>query len=125
VFDNNAYTVTSIYHGGQLKMYTSHPAQPTSPGNIETFRQGATYYRNARDWTKEQRDEVIRLANERSESQAGMLAVDASFGLASSFASEVTLEEDYTRSQESRNLLNEGSSIPTWLGLGSQPRVRR
>lgn len=32
VYDNNAYTITSIYHGGTLKMYTSHPAQPTGPG---------------------------------------------------------------------------------------------
>jgi hypothetical protein len=32
----------------------------------ETFRQGATYYRNARDWAKEQRDEAIRRANERA-----------------------------------------------------------
>jgi hypothetical protein len=77
VFDNNAYTISSIYHGGQFKMFTSHLSQPTSPGDrpeypsnqvkgwsmtsdLETFRQGATYYRNARDWTKEQRDEVIR-----------------------------------------------------------------
>jgi hypothetical protein len=32
-YNNNAYTVTSIYHGGQLKMYTSHPTQPSGPGN--------------------------------------------------------------------------------------------
>jgi hypothetical protein len=31
VHDNNAYTITSIYSDGQLKMYTSHPTQPTSP----------------------------------------------------------------------------------------------
>ena len=31
VYDNKAYTITSIYSDGQLKMYTSHP-QPTSPG---------------------------------------------------------------------------------------------
>jgi hypothetical protein len=85
-------------------------------GNIETFRQGATYYRNARDWTKEQRDEAIRLANERAgESQAGALAVDASSGQASSFASVATLEEDHTLSQESRALLNEDSNTTTNL----------
>jgi hypothetical protein len=32
IYDNNAYMITLIYHGGQLKMYTSHPTQPTSPG---------------------------------------------------------------------------------------------
>ena len=62
-------------------MYTSHPAQPNGPGSrseyymtqlrsfamtdtAETFRQGATAFRNVRDW-KEQRDEAIRWANER------------------------------------------------------------
>jgi hypothetical protein len=31
VHDNNAYTIILIYSDGQLKMYTSHPTQPTSP----------------------------------------------------------------------------------------------
>ena len=82
IYDNNAYTFTSIYHGGTLKMYTSHPSQPTGPenrpeyhmtqlntwgmtGNPETFRQGATAYRNARDWAKEKRDGFIEAANGR------------------------------------------------------------
>ena len=100
VFDNNARTISSVYHDGTLKMFTIHPFRLTSPGdqpeyytnqvntwgmtgNIETFRQGATYYRNGRDWAKEQRDEAIMLANERTgESQAGVLPVDASIGQA-------------------------------------------
>lgn len=66
VYDNKAYTITSIYSDGQFKMYTSHPTQPTGPGgrpeycmnqlgayamthNQEIFRQEATAYRNARD----------------------------------------------------------------------------
>ena len=82
VYDKNAYTITCIYHGGTLKMYTSHPSQPTGPenrpeyhmtqlntwgmtGNPETFRQGATAYRNARDWAKEKRDGFIEAANGR------------------------------------------------------------
>ncbi|KAF2763027.1 hypothetical protein EJ05DRAFT_481878 [Pseudovirgaria hyperparasitica] len=82
-YNNNAYTITSTYHAGTLKMYTSHVAQPRSPGGRpeynmhllkawamdgapETFRQGATAYRNARDWAEEQRDEAIRQANETS-----------------------------------------------------------
>lgn len=32
VYDNNAYTVTSIYHNGHLKMYTSHMALLRTPG---------------------------------------------------------------------------------------------
>ena len=63
-------------------MYTSHPSQPTGPenrpeyymnqlsafaitNNAETFRQGATAYRNARDLTKEKRDGFIEAANGR------------------------------------------------------------
>lgn len=82
IYDNNAYTVTSIYFDGVLKMYTSHPSQPTGPENRpeyfmnqlrsfsltdtpEAFRQGATAYRNARDWAKEKRDGFIEAANGR------------------------------------------------------------
>ena len=80
VLDNNAHTITSIYHGGVLKMYTSHVTQSACPGSrpeylmhqigsfamtnsVETFQQGAMYYRNARDWAKEQRNEAINSAN--------------------------------------------------------------
>ncbi|PYH88588.1 hypothetical protein BO71DRAFT_132180 [Aspergillus ellipticus CBS 707.79] len=81
-YDNNAYTISSTYVDGQLKLFTTHLAEPTSPrrppqyimtdlgawamtGNKETFRQGATAYRNARDWAKKCRDEFIARANER------------------------------------------------------------
>ncbi|PGH16917.1 hypothetical protein AJ80_05061 [Polytolypa hystricis UAMH7299] len=33
--------------------------------DLETFRRGATAYRNAREWAKEKRDEFIRSANEK------------------------------------------------------------
>ena len=63
-YDNNAYTVSSVYHNGQLQIYTSYPAQPDGPGtrpeyymhqintygmtgNLETFRQGATAFRKS------------------------------------------------------------------------------
>ncbi|OJD21071.1 hypothetical protein ACJ73_07594 [Blastomyces percursus] len=80
-YDSNTYTITSTYHGGQLKLYATHLAEPNGPGcrpeyymtqlngwcmsgNLETFRQGAAAYRNTRDWAKEKRDEFIRAANE-------------------------------------------------------------
>ena len=80
VHDNNAYTITSIFHGGTLKLYITHPAKPGShteyymnqlntwglSGNIEKFRDGVTAYRNARDWAKEKRDEFIEAANKRA-----------------------------------------------------------
>ena len=37
-YDNNAYTVASIYHNGQLQMYTSHIRPPrTAGGRPETY----------------------------------------------------------------------------------------
>ncbi|EGE00672.1 hypothetical protein TESG_07969 [Trichophyton tonsurans CBS 112818] len=81
-YDNNAYTITATYHGGQLKLYTTHPTAPrendgrpeyimtqlnawSMVGNADGFRQGASAYRNARDWAKEQRDGFIKATNER------------------------------------------------------------
>jgi hypothetical protein len=104
-YDNNAYTVTSIYHGGQLKIYTSRPAQPNGPGSQpkyymtqikgwsmtsdpETFRQGAKAFRNLRDWTKEQRDEAIRRANETATNLRSQTPINST--LVSSFTTEVS-----------------------------------
>ncbi|KAH7268751.1 hypothetical protein B0J15DRAFT_533957 [Fusarium solani] len=82
-FDNKAYTIGCTYQDGQLKMYASHPIEPSictrKPGIVmtqlkafaltndpDTFRQGAAAYRNGRDWAKQQRDQVIAQANERT-----------------------------------------------------------
>lgn len=63
---DNAYAITSIYYGGTLKMYTSHPTQPSTPrgrpeyhmtqlrsfaitDSTKAFQEGATAYRNLRD----------------------------------------------------------------------------
>ncbi|KAI3337310.1 hypothetical protein HD806DRAFT_518208 [Xylariaceae sp. AK1471] len=81
--DNKAYTITCIYHGDQLKMYTSHFILPSRPGgswecimtqikayaltgDVETFRARAAAYRNARDWAKQKRDKAIGKANEKA-----------------------------------------------------------
>ncbi|QSS61694.1 hypothetical protein I7I51_03871 [Histoplasma capsulatum] len=81
-YDNNAYTLTSTYHGGTLKMYATHIGKPDARNShpkyfmtqlrsfaltdtSEAFRQGASAYRNGRDWAKETRDELIRAANEK------------------------------------------------------------
>ena len=81
-YDNNAYTITSTYHGGTgaLKLYSTHLTPSMSPGipieyrmtqlngwdmtgNPDTFRQGASALRNARDWAKEKREELMIAAN--------------------------------------------------------------
>ena len=49
--------------------------------SADSFRQGVTAYRNARDWAKEQRDEAIRLSNEKVNDKLNeTLAVSANSG---------------------------------------------
>ncbi|MCJ1449359.1 MAG: hypothetical protein MMC23_009879 [Stictis urceolatum] len=109
-YDNCAHTITSIYQGGQLKMYTSHPTEPSAPGEppeyhmhqlgayamtnkSSTFREGAAAYRNARDWAKEQRDTAIAQANERV--RAMPQSAEASVNVVSSFTSEASASGIY------------------------------
>lgn len=84
-YDNNAYTITSTYHGGTgaLKLCTIYPTPSTHPnqasefrmtqlngwdmtGNPDSFRQGATALRNARDLTRDVREEFIAAANAKA-----------------------------------------------------------
>ncbi|KAF5229497.1 hypothetical protein FANTH_14173 [Fusarium anthophilum] len=81
-YDNKAHALVWVYHGGQIKAYTSHALEPSTPeappgyamtqidswsltGNYESFRRGAGAYRNGRDWAKKQRDEAIAEANKK------------------------------------------------------------
>jgi len=83
VYDGNAYTITSTYYAGNLRMYTTHPTQAEDGtteyhmstvggwdtlGDPDTCRRGFTALRNGRDWTQEQRDAFILAANERARS---------------------------------------------------------
>lgn len=124
-YDNKAYTLTSIYHGGQLKMYTTHPIPPSAPGkkpgfamtqiktwaltgDVDSFRQGVGAYRNGRDWAKRQRDNAINQANERqAEPEAGVSPVDDSLGL--SFTSGASAAETIVTSQQT--VMNTGSPV--------------
>jgi len=124
---NNASTITSIYHNGQLQMYTSHAATPPNPGdrpeyhmtqvntwgltgNLEACRDGLRAYRNGRDWCKEQRDKAIRQANERANPvEAEATTSDAAASPALSFVTAVSETEAYNISQESRTSLDEDS----------------
>ena len=93
VYDNSSYTITSSYSDGLLQIYTTHPTAPVNPGgrpeyymnklngwdmtgNPEAFRQGATAYRNARDWAKEKRDEMIEIVNQKATSVARDMSFD-------------------------------------------------
>lgn len=81
-YDDKAYTITSTYFSacGHLDVYAHHPACPEDSTNQvqyrqtlldswcitknpDSFRQGVAAFRNAREWAKEQRDELIEAAN--------------------------------------------------------------
>jgi hypothetical protein len=81
-YDNNAYAFTSTYIASRIDLYATYVAESkrldgrpeyimtlidsfSLKGNVNAFRQGVTAYRNARDWAKEKRDELIEAANER------------------------------------------------------------
>jgi hypothetical protein len=124
VYNINASTITSIYHDGTLKMYTSHVVPPPGAGDLpeyhmhqlkgwsltgdlETFRQGAGAYRNARDWAEQRRDEAITRANEKVKSVEPEAPIsDATVSLALSFVTTVLETEPYAMSQESRTSLD-------------------
>ncbi|KAL5409511.1 hypothetical protein PMIN04_011020 [Paraphaeosphaeria minitans] len=125
-----AHTISTIYHGGQLKMYTNHLVQPSSPGgrpkyhmtqintwgmtgNADTFRQGVSAYRNVRDWARKRRDDLIRQANDKAALEEAETTIENEAGTspALSFVTAASDTEAYTMSQESRTTLNEGSNV--------------
>jgi hypothetical protein len=82
-YDGNAYSYSSTYHDGTIKLYSSHPTRPHSPGgrpeyhmtqlrsfamtdNSETFRTGAAAVRNLRDYAESHRDSFIEEANRKA-----------------------------------------------------------
>ena len=72
----------------------------------ETFRQGATAYRNARDWAKEQREAAIVRANEiANECQTETFAGDATSTRNLSQATATTLNENSRLSRAPRGSL--------------------
>lgn len=83
VYDGNAYTYSSTYHAGTLKLYAHHVTAPTDPGkrpefhmtqikayaltsDRETCVRGIGAFRNARDLARRHRDEFIHGANARA-----------------------------------------------------------
>lgn len=82
LFDDNAYTVTSTYYAGIVRIYTTHVTSLGSNGPLEyhmslvggwdtvgdpeTCRRGLTAFRNSREWAQEQRNILISAANRRA-----------------------------------------------------------
>lgn len=136
-YDNNAYTITSTYHDGQLKMYTTHPEPSTDPdnsteyhmtqlggwaltGSNRQFREGASAFRNGRDWAEERRNELIAAANGRvtgiAREMSTLESSDHSM-LSQSTAAPVALESE-TSADELAQDMSEGPSL-------SQGRLKR
>lgn len=79
-YNNSAYTFSSIYHDGMLRLYSHHLTAPTTPGgqpeyhmtkvagfdlvtDHETLLKGITAFRNARDLAEQHRNCFIKAAN--------------------------------------------------------------
>jgi len=80
VYDNNAYTIISIYYNEIFKLYTIYNIQVSDievsseyyitqfnifviTDTAERFREEITAFRNAKNWTKKQKDRIIVTAN--------------------------------------------------------------
>ncbi len=118
-YDNNAYTITSTYHGGTgaLKLYSTHLTPSMSPdipieyrmtqlngwdmtGNPDTFRQGASALRNARDWAKEKREELMIAANGKVPDAEHSDLVSSTQSFVSLSSNEATHPESETSTNE-------------------------
>lgn len=92
VYDGNAYTYSSTYHAGILRLYAHHVTAPTTPegrpeyhmnklrgfdllDDRDTCADGIKHFRNARDLAQRHRDKFIQKANTRAR-QSDALAVD-------------------------------------------------
>jgi hypothetical protein len=82
VYDNIAYAITSYFDGNTLVMFTVHLTPPEPPSNrplyhlnkllgvymtgtLQDYWRGVTMFRNARDWARKARDELIKQANNK------------------------------------------------------------
>ncbi|KAK0631002.1 hypothetical protein B0T17DRAFT_616584 [Bombardia bombarda] len=94
VYDGKAYTYSSTYQDGQLKLYAHHVTAPTDPekqpeyhmtqidayaltGSRKGFVEGATAFRNARDLARRHRDEFIHVANAKARRSDALLVDEA------------------------------------------------
>lgn len=118
-YDNNAYTITSTYQGGtgDLTIYSTHPTlSKDSQKSIEyrttqlrgwkmtdtpdTFRQGASALRNARDWAQEKRKELIAAANGKALNKESSGADSSTQSTLSPSTNEVVNQESDTSTDD-------------------------
>lgn len=97
VYDGNTYTIVATYHYGILKMYVVHCVSSAEDkveyymrelgiwsmsNNMDDFRKGATAFRNARDWAREQRDKLVAQANSKAKLDAERAKAQQQHGIA-------------------------------------------
>ncbi|KAL9015140.1 MAG: hypothetical protein Q9173_000240 [Seirophora scorigena] len=116
---NVAHTITSTYHGGtgDLTIYSAHAVESSSTqrptefritqlngwkmtGNPDAFRQGAIALRNARDWAKEKREELIFAANSNIRSSEDLAFNSSMQSPVSVLSRELTQPESETSADE-------------------------
>lgn len=115
LLDNNAYTITSTYSGGLLSIYCVHPALSDDSqridyrmthvtgwaltGDPDQFRQGVAALRNARDWAKERREELIAAANSKAQNPNRAGSGSATEGSRSPSSNAPTLPDPATSTE--------------------------
>lgn len=99
-YDGNAYTYSATYHpeSGVLRVYMHHVTEPTASdglpqyhmtlvgswlmiGDLRSFQNGITAFRNARDLAKRHREAFIEAANARTEQTVTELTWETSSSL--------------------------------------------
>ncbi|KAK3363917.1 hypothetical protein B0T25DRAFT_55727 [Lasiosphaeria hispida] len=146
-YDGNAYTYSSTYHAGTLKLYAHHVTAPIDlegrpeyhmtqidayalTGSRKGFVEGATAFRNARDLAQRHRDEFIQGANARAR-RSDALLLDEPEAEAQQYGdsgSNKFLEcEEYVGSQAvatenyaASQDIDEGSALPQHLYAGDE-----
>jgi len=128
-YDNVAHTLSTIYHGGQVKIFSHSVAQPNGPGTLPVISmhqqrsfaltdsepshvQGLTAVRNAADWAEEERNAGIMLARER----ASQGAADNEGGI-DEYAEEETEAEVEDDCEESSSTMPSFSEVRTMSSL--------
>ena len=140
--DNNAYTITSTYHGGtgDLSIYSMHPTSSKDSQHPieyhmtqlrgwkmtdtpETFRQGASALRNAREWAQEKRKELIAAANGKALNTDSSILDSSTHSSLSPSTNDIVDQESDTSTDELALEIAPltSSSHRTPVGAGNSP----
>ena len=143
---NIAHTITSTYHGGtgDLTIYSTHANHSNSSrhpieyrvtqlngwkmtGNPDAFRQGASALRNARDWAREKREELIAAANRNAPNTAYPGLESSTQSLVSMSSNELAHPESETSADELGldldTFASSGHRIPVGARSNRPPKV--